>query len=49
MPPKVVDARQRSTRNRRFRGHGPLLQKVARAQGLGARENHWYALRRTGR
>ncbi len=30
-------------------GHPPLLQKVARAQGLGAGENHWYALRPTSR
>ena len=26
MPPKAVDARKRFNRNRRFRGHGPLLQ-----------------------
>ena len=26
MPPNAVDARKRLTRNRRFRGHGPLLQ-----------------------
>ncbi len=26
MPPKAVYARNRLTRNRRFRGHGPLLQ-----------------------
>ncbi len=27
MAPKAVDARKRLNRNRRFRGHGPLLQK----------------------
>jgi hypothetical protein len=27
MAPKAVDARTRFNRNRRFRGHGPLLQK----------------------
>ncbi len=27
MPPKAVYARNRLTRNRRFRGHGPLLQE----------------------
>ena len=28
MAPKAVDARKRFTRNHRFRGHGPLLQKA---------------------
>ena len=28
MPQKAVDARKRFDRNRRFRGHGPLLQKA---------------------
>jgi len=27
MPAKAIDARKRLDRNRRFRGHGPLLQK----------------------
>jgi hypothetical protein len=27
MAAKAVDARKRPTRNQRFRGHGPLLQK----------------------
>ncbi len=29
MPPKAVDARKRLDRNRRFRGHGSLLQFAA--------------------
>ncbi len=29
MAPKAVDARKRFTLNRRFRGHGPLLQQLA--------------------
>jgi hypothetical protein len=28
MAPKAVDARERFNRNKRFRGHGPLLQVV---------------------
>jgi hypothetical protein len=28
MAPKAIDARKRIDRNRRFRGHGPLLQKA---------------------
>ena len=27
MPPKAIDARKRLDRNKRFRGHGPLLQE----------------------
>ena len=28
MAPKAADARKRLNRNHRFRGHGPLLQKL---------------------
>ncbi len=28
MAPRAIDARKRFDRNRRFRGHGPLLQKI---------------------
>jgi hypothetical protein len=28
MAPKAVEATKRLTRNQRFRGHGPLLQKL---------------------
>ncbi len=33
MAPKAVDARKRLNRNHRFRGHGPLLQKLAQGHG----------------
>ncbi len=33
MAPKAVDARKRIDRNDRFRGHGPLLQKLAHGHG----------------
>jgi hypothetical protein len=35
MPPKAVDARKHFNRNRRFRGHGPLLQKAWSARTAG--------------
>jgi hypothetical protein len=41
MPPKAVDARKRFTRNHRFRGHGPLLQKRGQFH-LGWRINGGY-------
>ncbi len=34
MAAKAVDARKRSNRNRRFRGHGPLLQFVAYSRSV---------------
>ncbi len=35
MAPKAIDARKRFDRNRRFRGHGPLLQNAWRIPAAG--------------